>query len=90
MRHPPRKPQTRHPQKMGIRSTLFIPVQPLPHIHLRIGYGQTAVRPNISLGNSIAGLHAAFGTVLARGKRVVDISIMEKYLSPLYHIKIHG
>ena len=40
----------------------------------------------MSLGDSIAGLHAAFGTVLARSRRVVDISIMERYLSPLYII----
>ena len=45
----------------------------------------------MSLGDSVAGLHAAFGTVLALlarkkggGGRVVDVSIMERYLSPLY------
>jgi len=51
------------------------------------------VRPNISLGDSVAGLHAAFGTVLAllsRNKRKavglpggqsVDISILESMLN---------
>ncbi|KIJ11924.1 hypothetical protein PAXINDRAFT_171540 [Paxillus involutus ATCC 200175] len=51
------------------------------------------VRPNISLGDSVAGLHAAFGTVLAllsRQKKVlqgkksgqtVDVSIMESMLN---------
>jgi crotonobetainyl-CoA:carnitine CoA-transferase CaiB-like acyl-CoA transferase len=47
------------------------------------------VRPNISLGDSVAGLHAAFGTVLAllgrqrqgqeRSGRVVDVSIVERF-----------
>ena len=53
--------------------------------------GGPPVRPNMSLGDSVAGLHAAFGTVLALlarkkggGGRVVDVSIMERYLSPLY------
>ncbi|KZT27133.1 CoA-transferase family III [Neolentinus lepideus HHB14362 ss-1] len=46
------------------------------------------VRPNMSLGDSVAGLHAAFGTVLAllqRGKlgkgQTVDVSIMESMLN---------
>ncbi|KII95395.1 hypothetical protein PLICRDRAFT_48356 [Plicaturopsis crispa FD-325 SS-3] len=51
------------------------------------------VRPNISLGDSIAGLHAAFGTVLALlsrhkrstqgcpGGQTVDVSIMESMLN---------
>ncbi|KAF9047666.1 CoA-transferase family III domain-containing protein [Panaeolus papilionaceus] len=55
------------------------------------------VRPNISLGDSVAGLHAAFGTVLAllarqrkkqtdgEGKefagRIVDVSIVESMLN---------
>ncbi|KAF7964717.1 hypothetical protein HWV62_3673, partial [Athelia sp. TMB] len=51
------------------------------------------VRPNISLGDSVAGLHAAFGTVLALlarraktdrgegGGQVVDVSIMESMLN---------
>ncbi|THU86951.1 CoA-transferase family III [Dendrothele bispora CBS 962.96] len=49
------------------------------------------VRPNISLGDSVAGLHAAFGTVLAllaRGKGgpnkkgvTVDVSILESMLN---------
>ena len=45
------------------------------------------VRPNISLGDSVAGLHAAFGTVLAllarqknNGKgSTVDVSIIERW-----------
>lgn len=48
------------------------------------------VRPNMSLGDSVAGLHAAFGTVLAllarrtkldrglNGGQTVDVSIMER------------
>ncbi|KAF9561869.1 CoA-transferase family III [Agrocybe pediades] len=48
------------------------------------------VRPNMSLGDSVAGLHAAFGTVLAllarqRSKespgKTVDVSIMESMLN---------
>lgn len=51
------------------------------------------VRPNISLGDSITGLHAAFGTVLAllsrkvrrnngkNGGQTVDVSIMESMLN---------
>ncbi|KAF8132026.1 CoA-transferase family III domain-containing protein [Boletus edulis] len=51
------------------------------------------VRPNISLGDSVAGLHAAFGTVLAllsrqkmvskgeRSGQTVDVSIMESMLN---------
>ncbi|KAJ6603223.1 CoA-transferase family III domain-containing protein [Mycena vulgaris] len=51
------------------------------------------VRPNISLGDSVAGLHAAFGTVLAllqrqkrkkegrRGGSTVDVSILESMLN---------
>ncbi|KAK0196060.1 CoA-transferase family III domain-containing protein [Armillaria mellea] len=51
------------------------------------------VRPNMSLGDSVAGLHAAFGTVLAllsrqsktqRGEKsgsVVDVSILESMLN---------
>ena len=52
------------------------------------------VRPNISLGDSVAGLHAAFGTVLAllsrrakgaKGEKAkgetVDVSILERYAS---------
>ncbi|KAI0320563.1 CoA-transferase family III domain-containing protein, partial [Amylostereum chailletii] len=51
------------------------------------------VRPNISLGDSVAGLHAAFGTVLAllsrrqkeaqgiAGGTTVDVSIMESMLN---------
>ncbi|THH29037.1 hypothetical protein EUX98_g5152 [Antrodiella citrinella] len=47
------------------------------------------VRPNISLGDSVAGLHAAFGTVLAllsrekgkAGGKVVDVSIMESMVN---------
>ena len=45
------------------------------------------VRPNISLGDSVAGLHAAFGTVLALLARqkndgkgsTVDVSIVERW-----------
>ena len=55
------------------------------------GLDGAPVRPNISLGDSVAGLHAAFGTVLAllarkgreerglRGGLTVDVSIMERY-----------
>ncbi|KAG7449961.1 L-carnitine dehydratase/bile acid-inducible protein F [Guyanagaster necrorhizus] len=51
------------------------------------------VRPNISLGDSVAGLHAAFGTVLAllsrqskiergeKGGTTVDVSILESMLN---------
>ncbi|KAG9312266.1 L-carnitine dehydratase/bile acid-inducible protein F [Chiua virens] len=49
------------------------------------------VRPNMSLGDSVAGLHAAFGTVLAllsrqrnsgvKGGQTVDVSIMESMLN---------
>ncbi|KZS88868.1 CoA-transferase family III [Sistotremastrum niveocremeum HHB9708] len=51
------------------------------------------VRPNISLGDSVAGLHAAFGTVLAllarsqrnaagqRGGQTVDVSILESMMN---------
>ncbi|KDQ56243.1 hypothetical protein JAAARDRAFT_158208 [Jaapia argillacea MUCL 33604] len=51
------------------------------------------VRPNISLGDSVAGLHAAFGTVLALlarrvkndqgkpGGQTVDVSIMESMMN---------
>jgi len=51
------------------------------------------MRPNISLGDSVAGLHAAFGTVLAllsrqkkvakgvKGGQTVDVSIMESMLN---------
>ncbi|KAH9935141.1 CoA-transferase family III [Epithele typhae] len=51
------------------------------------------VRPNVSLGDSVAGLHAAFGTVLAllsrknreaqglRGGQTVDVSIFESMIN---------
>ncbi|KAK7472004.1 hypothetical protein VKT23_000111 [Stygiomarasmius scandens] len=54
------------------------------------GLAGPPVRPNISLGDSVAGLHAAFGTVLAllaRGKGgrkkgvTVDVSILESMLN---------
>ncbi|KAJ7732775.1 CoA-transferase family III [Mycena maculata] len=57
------------------------------------GLSGPPVRPNISLGDSVAGLHAAFGTVLAllqRQKReakgeaggtTVDVSILESMLN---------
>lgn len=57
------------------------------------GHAGPPVRPNISLGDSVAGLHAAFGTVLAlmsrqrlaaHGKQTgqtVDISIMESMMN---------
>ncbi|KAJ3781465.1 CoA-transferase family III domain-containing protein [Lentinula aff. detonsa] len=57
------------------------------------GLSGPPVRPNISLGDSVAGLHAAFGTVLAllarREKRkqgqnkgmTVDVSILESMLN---------
>ncbi|KAL4068699.1 CoA-transferase family III domain-containing protein [Scleroderma yunnanense] len=57
------------------------------------GHAGPPVRPNISLGDSVAGLHAAFGTVLAlmsrqkqatHGKQkcqTVDVSIMESMLN---------
>ncbi|KAE9394566.1 CoA-transferase family III [Gymnopus androsaceus JB14] len=57
------------------------------------GLAGPPVRPNISLGDSVAGLHAAFGTVLAllarQGKRkrgetegmTVDVSILESMLN---------
>ncbi|KAJ8515186.1 hypothetical protein ONZ45_g7372 [Pleurotus djamor] len=57
------------------------------------GLSGPPVRPNISLGDSIAGLHAAFGTVIAllakKNKqdqnlpngRTVDVSIMESMLN---------
>lgn len=53
------------------------------------------VRPNISLGDSVAGLHAAFGTVLAllsrekgkKGGKVVDVSIMERYVAALFLVE---
>ncbi|KAG6332935.1 hypothetical protein ID866_6151 [Astraeus odoratus] len=57
------------------------------------GLSGPPVRPNISLGDSVAGLHAAFGTVLAlisrqklvsQGKQksqTVDVSIMESMLN---------
>ena len=49
--------------------------------------GEPPVRPNISLGDSLAGLHAAFGVVLgllARGRgdgQVVDVAIYESVLN---------
>ncbi|RDB20795.1 Succinyl-CoA--D-citramalate CoA-transferase [Hypsizygus marmoreus] len=56
------------------------------------GLSGPPVRPNISLGDSIAGLHAAFGTVLALlarqrqtapgpSGRTVDVSIVESMLN---------
>lgn len=57
------------------------------------GHAGPPVRPNISLGDSVAGLHAAFGTVLAlmsrkrlasHGKQTgqtVDVSIMESMMN---------
>ncbi|KAJ7606630.1 CoA-transferase family III domain-containing protein [Roridomyces roridus] len=57
------------------------------------GLGGPPVRPNISLGDSVAGLHAAFGTVLAllqrqkkqssgqAGGTTVDVSILESMLN---------
>ncbi|KAI6163321.1 CoA-transferase family III domain-containing protein [Pisolithus thermaeus] len=57
------------------------------------GHAGPPVRPNISLGDSVAGLHAAFGTVLAlmsrqrsasQGKQkgqTVDVSIMESMMN---------
>ncbi|PFH45231.1 hypothetical protein AMATHDRAFT_161628 [Amanita thiersii Skay4041] len=53
------------------------------------GLAGPPVRPNISLGDSIAGLHAAFGTVLALLSRqkangqgsTVDVSIVESMLN---------
>ncbi|KAF4562999.1 hypothetical protein EYR40_007285 [Pleurotus pulmonarius] len=57
------------------------------------GLAGPPVRPNMSLGDSVAGLHAAFGTVLALlartksagkgqpGGRTVDVSILESMLN---------
>ncbi|VDC00837.1 unnamed protein product [Peniophora sp. CBMAI 1063] len=57
------------------------------------GLAGPPMRPNISLGDSVAGLHAAFGTVLAllsrkskeakgqTGGATVDVSIMESMLN---------
>ncbi|KAG7091854.1 hypothetical protein E1B28_008256 [Marasmius oreades] len=57
------------------------------------GLSGPPVRPNISLGDSVAGLHAAFGTVLAllsrqnkrkrgqEGGTTVDVSILESMLN---------
>ncbi|KAF7325592.1 Succinyl-CoA--D-citramalate CoA-transferase [Mycena kentingensis (nom. inval.)] len=57
------------------------------------GLSGPPVRPNISLGDSVAGLHAAFGTVLAllqrqrkrtkgeAGGMTVDVSILESMLN---------
>ncbi|KAJ7119059.1 CoA-transferase family III domain-containing protein [Mycena epipterygia] len=57
------------------------------------GLSGPPVRPNISLGDSVAGLHAAFGTVLAllqrqkkqangeAGGTTVDVSILESMLN---------
>ncbi|KAK2467399.1 hypothetical protein APHAL10511_000634 [Amanita phalloides] len=53
------------------------------------GLAGPPVRPNISLGDSVAGLHAAFGTVLALLSRqknngkgsTVDVSIIESMLN---------
>ncbi|CAK5264526.1 unnamed protein product [Mycena citricolor] len=57
------------------------------------GLSGPPVRPNISLGDSVAGLHAAFGTVLAllqrqkkrdvgeKGGMTVDVSILESMLN---------
>ncbi|KAJ6545439.1 CoA-transferase family III [Mycena capillaripes] len=57
------------------------------------GLSGPPVRPNISLGDSVAGLHAAFGTVLAilqrqkkkekgeAGGTIVDVSILESMLN---------
>ncbi|KAG2121248.1 CoA-transferase family III domain-containing protein [Suillus clintonianus] len=68
----------------------FINGQPDPDTGLLLG---PPTRPSISLGDSVAGLHAAFGTVLAllskqkkasrgeRGGETVDVSIMESMLN---------
>ncbi|KAG2073235.1 CoA-transferase family III [Suillus decipiens] len=68
----------------------FINGQPDPNTGLLSG---PPTRPNISLGDSVAGLHAAFGTVLAllskhnkasrgeQGGETVDVSIMESMLN---------
>ncbi|KAH7921439.1 CoA-transferase family III [Leucogyrophana mollusca] len=68
----------------------FINGMPDPETGLLSG---PPVRPNISLGDSVAGLHAAFGTVLAlmsrlkkpaedrKGGQTVDVSIMESMLN---------
>lgn len=68
----------------------FINGYPDPETGLLAG---APVRPNISLGDSVAGLHAAFGTVLAllardkrkqsgsKGGQTVDVSIMESMLN---------
>ncbi|KAG1788666.1 CoA-transferase family III domain-containing protein [Suillus plorans] len=68
----------------------FINGQPDPNTGLLSG---PPIRPNISLGDSVAGLHAAFGTVLAllskqkkasrgeQGGETVDVSIMESMLN---------
>ncbi|ESK94656.1 l-carnitine dehydratase bile acid-inducible protein f [Moniliophthora roreri MCA 2997] len=57
------------------------------------GLSGLPVRPNLSLGDSVAGLHAAFGTVIAllsrqrkrkhsqEGGSVVDVSILESMLN---------
>ncbi|KAF8622944.1 hypothetical protein AX15_006620 [Amanita polypyramis BW_CC] len=53
------------------------------------GLAGPPIRPNISLGDTVAGLHAAFGTVLALLSRqknngkgsTVDVSIMESMLN---------
>ncbi|OAX40302.1 CoA-transferase family III [Rhizopogon vinicolor AM-OR11-026] len=68
----------------------YINGQPDPNTGLLLG---PPTRPNISLGDSVAGLHAAFGTVLAllakqknvsqgrQGGQTVDVSIMESMLN---------
>ncbi|KAF9461858.1 CoA-transferase family III domain-containing protein [Collybia nuda] len=63
------------------------------------GLAGPPVRPNMSLGDSVAGLHAAFGTVLALlGKQrsvggdkgtTVDVSIVERYERPHTPRKAH-
>ena len=73
-------------RKWGLGLPSLRPYNPFLIFTCVSGYGQKVVRPNMSLGDSIARPYAAFGTVLARGRRVVDISIMERYLSPLYII----
>jgi crotonobetainyl-CoA:carnitine CoA-transferase CaiB-like acyl-CoA transferase len=59
--------------------------------HLTGHPGEVPVRPNLSLGDSLAGLHAAFGAVLAllaRGRdrgagQVVDVAIVESVFNML-------
>lgn len=63
-------PQTGLPSGGEHQCLSLVHVRPY-HSLDSVGFCTAPVRPNISLGDSLAGLHAAFGTVLAllaRGK----------------------